>query len=232
MSKDFESLDQPLMVEIIRRRQQKDSAENNIANAIADLEVTSKEHSLEQDMKQFLATNTGKTFSDVQFMLNGKAYAAHKAILVARSSYFEGLFRSFAPEDNSVEVQIGDTVPSQQSFDSLLRYIYCGETCMPPEDSLYLFTAHSYYIFTNSRLQEFCKNNLRKVSIDNVIQILEAADKSNAYDMKQYALNLIVVHFPKIAKLPQLENLSKNLLLEILYAVADKMNISERQLQD
>ena len=63
-------------------------------------------------------------------------------------------------------------VPSAQAFDSLLRYIYYGEVSMPPEDSLYLFSAPYYYGFTNNRLQAYCKHNLEmNVSCDNVIQV-------------------------------------------------------------
>ena len=51
------------------------------------------------------------------------------------------------------QVTIGETIPSPQSFSSLLRYIYYGDVTMPPEDSLYLFSAPFYYGFTNSRLQ-------------------------------------------------------------------------------
>lgn len=36
------------------------------------------------------------------------------------------------------------------------------------------------------------------VTFENVIQILEAADRIQATDMKKYALNLIVHHFPKV----------------------------------
>ena len=36
------------------------------------------------------------------------------------------------------------------------------------------------------------------VTFENVIQILEAADRIQALDMKKYALNLIVHHFPKV----------------------------------
>lgn len=70
---------------------------------------------------------------------------------------------------------------------------------MPPEDSLYLFTAPVFYGFTNNRLQAFCKQNLEmNVTFENVIQILEAADRMQATDMKKYALNLIVHHFSKV----------------------------------
>ncbi len=63
-------------------------------------------------------------------------------------------------------------VPSRQAFDSLLRYIYYGEVSMPPEDSLYLFSAPYYYGFTNNRLQAYCKHNLEmNVSFENVIQV-------------------------------------------------------------
>lgn len=92
-------------------------------------------------------------------------------------------------------------IPSLQSFNSLLRYIYYADVSMPPEDSLYLFTAPVFYGFTNNRLQAFCKQNLEmNVTFENVIQILEAADRMQAADMKKYALNLIVHHFSKVQK--------------------------------
>jgi hypothetical protein len=49
------------------------------------------------------------------------------------------------------------------------------------------------------RLQVFCKTNLeRNVTVENVLQILEAADRSQAADMKKYALSLIVRYFSKV----------------------------------
>lgn len=87
------------------------------------------------------------------------------------------------------------------------------------------------------------------VTFENVIQILEAADRIQATDMKKYALNLIVHHFSKVpnyrsmsvslifkcasvslrciallqvARLPKLKQLSRELLLDILEALADE----------
>merc|ERR1711994_669117 len=152
---------------------------------------------LREDLQRFL--KAGAEFSDIDLVLDGVAIPSHKAILAARSSYFEGMLRSFCPVDNKVLVSIGEMVPSRQSFDTLLRYIYYGDVIMPPEDSLYLFSAPHFYIFSNNRLQVFCKTNLeRNVTVENVMQILEAADRSQAADMKKYALNLIVRHFPKV----------------------------------
>ena len=45
----------------------------------------------------------------------------------------------------------------------------------------------------------FCKTNLESnVTVENVLQILEALDRSQAADMKKYALNLIVRYFSKV----------------------------------
>lgn len=217
MSQEFETLDQPLMVEIIRRRQMPQ------ARTFTKYEYESVTGtSLEQDMEAFLK-NVGREFCDITLMLGDMPITAHKAILAARCTYFEAMFRSFMPENNMVNIQIGEMIPSLESFYSLLRYIYYADVSMPPEDSLYLFTAPVFYGFTNNRLQAFCKQNLEmNVTFENVIQILEAADRMQATDMKKYALNLIVHHFSKVARLPRLRLLSRELLLDILEALADE----------
>lgn len=65
------------------------------------------------------------------------------------------------------------------------------------------------------------------VTFENVIQILEAADRIQATDMKKHALSLIVHHYPKVARLPKIRSLSKDLLLDILEALADDMSDSK-----
>lgn len=221
MSKEFETLDQPLMVEIIRRRQQPQ------IRLMREPQLDTSGTTLEQDMEQFLKSS-GKEFCDIHLILGEAVIPAHKSILAARCSYFEAMFRSFMPENSQVTIAIGETIPSRQSFDSLLRYIYYGDVNMPPEDSLYLFSAPHFYGFANNRLQAFCKQNLEmNVTFENVIQILEAADCIQANDMKKHALNLIVHHFPKVARLPRIQTLSHELLLNILFALADDMSDSK-----
>lgn len=233
MSEEFETLEQPLMIEIIRRREQisakdsNDSTINKPPSAPKNVSSDSKSKStLTSDLKNFLCYS-GSDFADIELVLEGAVIPAHKAILCARSSYFEGMFRSFKQNNDPVPISIGEMIPSEQSFHSLMKYIYFGETQMPPEDSLYLFTAHAYYLFSNNRLQVFCKHNLeRNVSSENVIQILVAADKSQTQcqvvkNFKQVALNLIVKNFNQVVYQPAFSNLSRELLLDILYAMAE-----------
>nr|XP_037271803.1 LOW QUALITY PROTEIN: leucine-zipper-like transcriptional regulator 1 [Rhipicephalus microplus] len=221
MSKEFETIAQPLMVEIIRRRQM--PAVRSLLEPMFDYAGTT----LEQDMEIFLK-ETGREFCDITLLLDGHPIPSHKSVLVARCSYFEAMFRSFMPDHNTVNIAIGEMIPSLQSFNTLLRYIYYGDVSMPPEDSCYLFSAPYFYGFTNNRLQAFCKENLEmNVTFENVIQILEAADRIQATDMKKHALSLIVHHYPKVARLPKIRSLSKDLLLDILEALADDMSDSK-----
>lgn len=60
---------------------------------------------LEQDMESFLKT-VGGEFCDITLILDGVPIPAHKSVLAARCSYFEGMFRSFMPENNTVNVSI------------------------------------------------------------------------------------------------------------------------------
>ncbi|XP_042765865.1 leucine-zipper-like transcriptional regulator 1 isoform X1 [Panthera tigris] len=220
MMKEFERLSSPLIVEIVRRKQQPPPR----APSEQPVDIGT---SLIQDMKAYLE-GAGAEFCDITLLLDGHPRPAHKAILAARSSYFEAMFRSFMPEDGQVNISIGEMVPSRQAFESMLRYIYYGEVNMPPEDSLYLFAAPYYYGFYNNRLQAYCKQNLEmNVTVQNVLQILEAADKTQALDMKRHCLHIIVHQFTKVSKLPTLRSLSQQLLLDIIDSLAS--HISDKQ---
>uniref|UniRef100_A0AAR2LTH1 BTB domain-containing protein n=1 Tax=Pygocentrus nattereri TaxID=42514 RepID=A0AAR2LTH1_PYGNA len=220
MTKEFEHLSTPLIVEIVRRKQH--PPPRVYSDQPVDIGT-----SLVQDMKAYLE-GAGLEFCDIILLLDGHPRPAHKAILAARSSYFEAMFRSFMPEDGQVNISIGEMVPSKQAFESMLRYIYYGDVNMPPEDSLYLFAAPYYYGFSNNRLQAYCKQNLEmNVTVENVLQILEAADKTQALDMKKHCLHIIVHQFIKVSKLPNLRSLSQPLLLDIIESLAS--HISDKQ---
>lgn len=63
-------------------------------------------------MEAFLIS-IGKEFCDIILILDGVPIPAHKAVLAARCSYFEGMFRSFMPENNIVNVGNKFTIKSK-----------------------------------------------------------------------------------------------------------------------
>lgn len=117
MSEEFFALDKPLMVEIIRRRFNPSKAEvriekiegNRIGEIVYEIKMIPfwcllKGTTLENDMAVFLKTG-GKPFCDINLVLDGHIIPAHMSIMLARSAYFQGMFRSFMPTDNSVKVK-------------------------------------------------------------------------------------------------------------------------------
>ncbi|RXG67104.1 hypothetical protein Avbf_01684 [Armadillidium vulgare] len=99
MSKEFENIDKSLMVEMIRRKQVPPARTTQLEPEIEYLFGIT----LQQDMERFLKVE-GKPFSDITILLDEEEIKAHKAVLAARCSYFEAMFRSFMPKDNQVQV--------------------------------------------------------------------------------------------------------------------------------
>ncbi|XP_026333761.1 leucine-zipper-like transcriptional regulator 1 [Hyposmocoma kahamanoa] len=223
MSAEFEAMEQSLMVQVIRRRQQPPAKQPPALHHDCDEEIIGT--TLEQDMCVFVSSG-GAELADVKLRVGSTMRPGHRSILAARAAYFEAMFRSFSPEDNIVNIQICDTIPSEEAFDSLLRYVYYGDTNMPTEDSLYLFQAPIYYGFTNNRLQVFCKHNLQSnVTPENVLAILQAADRMRAADIKEYALKMIVHHFGSVARQDAIKNLPQPLLVDIIWAIAEEQQL-------
>ena len=222
MSSSFEALDRELMVQIIRRQQFRSRPTSPDPHADDDGLVPS---SLQDNLSDFIRSDAGRPFTDVALKVGSEVVLAHKPILAARCAYFEALFRSFMPENHEVEITFGKNVPSPQAFLSLLRYIYCGEVRMPPEDSLYIFSAPNFFGFSNSRLHNYCKASLEKdVCIDSVLTMLEAANAIDMQVMKKHCFEMIAANFPVIVRQPQFRNLKRELLLDILDILASKMS--------
>lgn len=222
MSSAFETLDRELMVQIIRRQQFRSRPTSPDPHTDDDVSVPS---SLRDNLSDFLQSESGRPFTDVALKVGSDVVLAHKPILAARCAYFEALFRSFMPGNHEVEITFGKDVPSLEAFLSLLRYIYCGHVRMPPEDSLYIFSAPNFFGFSNSRLHSYCKASLEKeVCVDNVLTMLEAANAIDMEVMMKHCLEMIATNFPAIVQQPYFRNLKRELLLNILDVLASKMS--------
>ena len=222
MSSAFETLDPNLMVQIVRRQQFRSRPTSPDSHASDD--DIQPPPSLQDDLRDFLVSEVGREFTDVSLRVEDQVVPAHKVVLAARCSYFEALFRSFMPENHEVEITFGKAMPSFPAFMSLLRFIYYGEIRMPPEDSLYIFSAPNFFGFTNLRLHNHCKASLEKdVSMDNILTMLEVADKIQVHTMKKRCLVMIARKFPEVVKQPYFRDLKRELLLDILDILADRM---------
>uniref|UniRef100_A0A4X2M3P4 Leucine zipper like post translational regulator 1 n=1 Tax=Vombatus ursinus TaxID=29139 RepID=A0A4X2M3P4_VOMUR len=211
MMKEFEHLSSSLIVEIVRRKQQPPIRTHS--EQPVDIGT-----SLIQDMKACLE-GAGTDFCDITLLLDGHPRPAHKAILAARSSTAPLSARWPAW---CVQRVLRGRAPSREALALRLR----PESACAPLG--YLFAAPYYYGFYNNRLQAYCRQNLEmNVTVENVLQILEAADKTQALDMKRHCLHIIVHQFTKVSKLPNLRALSQPLLVDIIESLAT--HISDKQ---
>lgn len=213
---EFELLEKSSIIELIRLK-------TNITTAIRSPHISSDagQQSLEEDLQALMGD---QQLSDITLTIDGIARRAHRAILLARCTYFRGMYRSLPPPQDTVGIKIGELEPTPAAFNSLMNYIYYNDTEIPPEDSLYLFTADKFYGFSNNQLQAYCKKSLEtNIKTSNVIEILKAADQVNSEDMKCHALKMIAEHFTLVQPLPAFRTIKHSLLLEVTDYVATHM---------
>lgn len=113
-STEFETLDEVLIVDIIRRKHlpQVKTQEEKLFGKVGT--------SLEEDLAMFLRS-TGMEFCDVDLVLGANVIPAHKAVLAARCAYFEGMFRSFMPRDCKVKVSSIPHITTDSTIKSLVH---------------------------------------------------------------------------------------------------------------
>lgn len=105
---------------------------------------------LENDMATFLR-GSGNEFCDINLILDGRVIPAHKSILAARCSYFQAMFRSFMPADNTVNVR---TILSK-TFLSNTEFIWNYFTHRSKLVTLYHHKKHSVHYCDTSTMVKF-----------------------------------------------------------------------------
>ncbi|PFX31709.1 Leucine-zipper-like transcriptional regulator 1 [Stylophora pistillata] len=238
MSKNFESVPQKLMVEIIRRRQ----VPQAMVHVPGDNQCrsTHPEKTLQQDMMEFLQGARGEDFHDITLMVDGEPIGAHKKLyLVAELWNTHNIQRRQRLEVEGGKPDVMFFTPEIYGTHTYLVNVYIedvnlckeiyAENCVDHNEDIedYFEAMFRSFMPENNTVTAFCKQNLEmNVSFENVVEILEAAHRIGAADMKKHALDLVVGHFVKVAKSPNLRRLSRDLLLEILDAIADYLKDS------
>eukprot|EP00800_Vazella_pourtalesii_P008004 TRINITY_DN2127_c0_g1_i4.p1 TRINITY_DN2127_c0_g1~~TRINITY_DN2127_c0_g1_i4.p1 ORF type:complete len:635 (-),score=123.38 TRINITY_DN2127_c0_g1_i4:110-2014(-) len=226
MLPEFDFLESGLMVEIVRKQLKQSRGQQMQDQFTSDYSYNPSAltpqfyPSLESDLKAFLK-DLGLQFADILLQIGSNSFPAHKCILAARCKYFEAMFRSFMPTDSKVNITFGQIVPSCQSFKALLNFIYYADIKLLPEDSLYIFQAPNFFGFSNSRIQVFCKEALeQRIVHENVINLLRISSEIGVEVVKKYTLNRIVANFNNVFDMVDFQDLSKDLLLDVLEALA------------
>ncbi|KAH0561617.1 TD and POZ domain-containing protein 1-like [Cotesia glomerata] len=161
--------------------------------------------------------------SDVIIIVDKVKIPAHKVILAAHSEVFAKMLQSEMKEAKDGEINIGNFDP--EIILEMLHYCYKGETKASQDTEVALQMLEVADIYQIINLKEICELTLMKnMSVDNVLNIIDAADDHNAVDLRKSAIKFIVLHSKKVlasSKFQQLFYRKQDLMFELMCAVGN-----------
>ncbi|GBO30796.1 Speckle-type POZ protein [Araneus ventricosus] len=139
--------------------------------------------------------------SDVKLCVGDREFDAHKVVLAARSPVFAAMLRNKMKENSENRIEVEDS--NETAVGELLRYLYAEKTIPLTIDlALDLFElADKYDIQT---LKSETANYLRcNFSVENILDILVAADLHDEKQMKKEAIEFIADNLWCLLKTPK-----------------------------
>jgi speckle-type POZ protein len=165
-------------------------------------ETTRTRRRLGEDLAKVL----DEKYTDFVFKVKNEKIAAHRVILGARSPVFAAMFQHDMQENKTNETEITDVTPA--AFKALLQFIYTGDCQVGNLAGDLLIAANKYDI---QDLKQSCAKKLvKKLTVDNVVDVLIFSDFHRANDLKDGVLRFINKNAPAVMKTPSWANLSKN----------------------
>ena len=169
--------------------------------------------------KNFQSFLNNKSFSDVIFYVNGSEFPAHKVILASVSPVFSRMFSSEMKENIRNQVEMTETDPDV--FNEMLRYIYTGKVEDLSDVAFDLCElANKYDIIGLRTICEQCL--VSHLSVENVIHVLELADRHNASFLKNECIAYIDKHFDDVKKTDPFKTVKRELVVDLLCTVRNR----------
>eukprot|EP00479_Gromia_sphaerica_P011529 TRINITY_DN5721_c0_g1_i1.p1 TRINITY_DN5721_c0_g1~~TRINITY_DN5721_c0_g1_i1.p1 ORF type:complete len:200 (+),score=21.29 TRINITY_DN5721_c0_g1_i1:57-656(+) len=101
-----------------------------------------------------------------------------KPILDAQSEFFAALFRSHMKDKNEMKLS-EDPLPTFESFNSFLKFLYCGKIDLNPTIAVQLLSCCKFFRLGSDVLENACfRMMISHVSAENFIEFVNASWKS------------------------------------------------------
>ena len=115
-------------------------------------------------------------FADVEFLVSGVAFKAHRAIVCARSPVFAAMFASGMRESEMGRLEITDVSP--ETFADFLKFVYTGQLDTPCFANSELgYCADKYEVKT---LTDLCNGSTERDDFDAFMAALECYEDGPA----------------------------------------------------
>lgn len=162
-------------------------------------------------------------FSDVRFVVEGRVIHAHRAILYARSEYFQHMFNSRMRESIQTEIPVPEV--SYEVFRAILEYLYSGKVRVT-HGKLAVDLLKAADMFRIEGLRNVCVEKVEQaVTVDNAAFVCQVADTHNAQHLKVFCITFMMQNFKEVIKSESFQTLMRQdpggLGHEILEAYSD-----------
>lgn len=121
-----------------------------------------------------------------------QSIGVHKCILACRSSFYRAMLRNSMKE--TIEDKSDQHSVPHAAFRDLIRYIYSGILADDITSTLFILSEASYYGIESEILIE------KSITVDNCVEIFESASKMGYIELKDFALKIIVLNYPKLSR--------------------------------
>ena len=187
-------------------------------------------HVPEFNLGKLMEENRRKNlFTDITLVAaDKKEFKAHKAILAARSNFFETRFSSRWQEQNTSEssgkVELTD-VPGTV-MEVMLSYMYTGEVAAIEKVAISVLPFAEEYGLEG--LKKMCEQSLAKsLTSDNAVDLLITANAHNALDLKKVCMDYISSNVVSVKKSEGWRKLKErqdchDLCIELLEKITEK----------
>jgi len=144
----------------------------------------------------FLKLLETATDSDVTFSVRGEQIKAHRAVLLARSTYFANMFTSRMKESASGKIEVTDADPV--AFWGMLEFLYGGVSPKNLDDiAMDLFAIADKYGM--EKLRGICETNIiANLNADTVVDALLLAERHNRKELSSHAKAVFRANFAAI----------------------------------
>ena len=200
------------------------SCKSETLNIQVIVENRPQDVAVEGKLAHFSKMLDDQLLTDVYFIVGGKKFGSHLAVLSAASPVMAAMFsRENYKEGQTKSARIDDADP--EVFHQMLRYLYTG---VAPKMSEYVedlfVVADKYQI---SALKEECEQLMvSSLSVDNVVRRLELAYAHSASTLLETALEHVTQHLDDIWNRPEWKNLGeKN--YDVFFLAMDRVHLKE-----
>ena len=166
-----------------------------------------------QTLKLLNAQRHSRILCDVNLMVDGEEFPAHKGVLAANSNFFLAMFTTEMQEKDKTRVSVNNV--SAGAMESILQFVYTGQIRIHFENVVELLEA-SNYLFVEKAKKACCQFLESTVDMENCFTVLSIADAFSCDGLSQVVTQYINQKFAELSKTEVFMKLGKEDLIKFL----------------